>query len=277
MNIVSILLVCAMAFALMNALIRSAFSGTQPERQPENIENNKIFNKIFYPDDHDEDNDATNLDLHLYCWVANMLELNEIEDGAVDSSVIKGPIPLISSRNDGSIRIINTERGQIKGREGDLDIAEIFPSDTDELYLRSNKCFSHHEADIVFVKETGTIHLRVAEERAKRDRPESMYSFSSGEAITDMTLTNMSRAVIGDYLFIFTYGDNLPKDILKCNVEPKKNSAHKTASKTKPGTSRTPDAKKRTITAHSKKKAPAGSGRKRHVKDSIPDPTIIAS
>lgn len=271
MTILTVLLMFAMAAALMAALIRSAFSGSKPEQEPE-VGENKVIERIFQPKNRDEDNGVTCISLRFYCWIANLRELSTAESGVVDESLFKGPIRLISGREDGSIRIINTERGNMKGQSCDLDISEIFPSETDELYRSSNRCFSHHEGDIIFDKDTGMIHLRASEEKAKRNRPASMYSFSTGKPITDMVLTDGSCAVIGDYLFIFTYKNELPADILCAEEESKKKTERKSGVKKQPASS-----KKRTVSSSRRKTAAPASGKKKVKTANTPQPTISAS
>lgn len=273
MNIVTILLVCAMAAALMAALIHSAFAGTKSEMAFSHADDG-MLNKVLRPKDDEEESDVTYFSLRFYCWVANLRELSAIENGIADPSMFRGPIPLISGREDGSIRIINSERGSTRGREGDLDISEIFPSDSDDLYRSSNRCFSHHEADITFDKATGTVHLVASEEKARRNRPNTMYSFSTGKQITDMPLTDNSCAVIGDYLFIFTFGSQLPPDILCAEKGPVKKAARKTAARTK-----TASTGKRTASASAKKSKSTASAakRKKPAANKDPEPTVIAS
>ncbi len=246
MNMFDTILVILMAIVVLFVL-KGSLSSLGHNAKEEDAPKKAGFAKRFRLIENKKE--YTCISLRYYCWIASLPELNSNTSKSADTSYFKGPISLVSSREDGTIRIINTERGTVRSSECDLDISEYFPSDADELYYNSNRCFSHHEATISTDQKTGGLHLFASEEKLRKKKPLSIYTYPECKPVTDTVLKDGTCVIIGDYLFAFTRTNSLPADILT-EDEPAKKTAAKKERKTRRQASAT---KKRAASASAKK------------------------
>jgi hypothetical protein len=91
--------------------------------------------------------------------------------------------------------------------------------------------------------------LFASEEKLRKKKPLSIYTYPECKPVTDTVLKDGTCVIIGDYLFAFTRTNSLPADILT-EDEPAKKTAAKKERKTRRQASAT---KKRAASASAKK------------------------